>query len=53
MELSITNDLFQFAFCGMKDQWYKKLDRLALLALPEKWSYRNPLPTGQNQKPLY
>ena len=50
MELSITNDLFQFAFCGTKDQWYKKLDRLAQLALPEKWSYRNPLPTGQNQK---
>lgn len=36
MELSITNDLFQFAFCGTKDQWYKKLDRLAQLALPEK-----------------
>lgn len=45
-----TNDFFQFAFCGTKDDWYSKLDKLSSLALPETWSYRVHNPSVSNQK---
>lgn len=44
------NDLFKVAFCGTKEQWYRKLDQLAILALPETWSYRAPNPSASNQR---
>lgn len=48
--MTVTNDLFQFAYCGKKENWYKKLDQLSRLALPETWSYRSPNPNTLNQK---
>lgn len=48
--LLVTDNLFDFAFCGVKTVWYEKLNRLAGLALPEIWSYRTPNPGASNQK---
>ena len=38
-------DLFSFAYVP---SWYLQLDALAELALPEPWSFRNPLYLAKN-----
>jgi len=48
--MEITNDFFQFAYCGRKEDWYKKLEDLSKIALPEVWTYRNTDPKAPNQK---
>lgn len=46
----ISNDLFKMSAMGPGDSWFEKLDKLASLALAEKWSYNVPRPEKKNQK---
>ena len=48
--MEIIGDLFKFAFCGVKEVWYKRLDDLAEKALPETWTYRNPDTNANNTR---
>lgn len=49
MDIS-TNDLFRFAYCGNRENWYSTLDKLAALAIPEDWSFKVPKEGGKNTK---